>query len=168
MILHKAESLLLSGDPITNSSECIDVIICLQIVTGRRFNEIAEHAIFSPHLPYQCWVQGLLKESDIDCQVHLIPILISFDIIKSNIARVRTWTQEHIIPDNYTKKRSMALFGFPLIHGSIRNLYLELAYHFRSMSGFYPGATRSFFDMKALCHQEKLTSTMSYQKLVFA
>ena len=154
---------------ITSTSSCIAVIVCLQIVTGRRFNEIAETCIFAPipSKPYQAVVQGLLKSDSIETQLHTIPILIPFSVLVQNMRNVRAYTNSHSLPNNYVKRTSEKLFGFPFIHGHLRNVYLELAWTYRYQSQFHAQATRAYFDQKALCHTPHLTSTMSYQKLQF-
>lgn len=170
-ILDKATALLEEqvDTPITSSAECIDRIVCLQIVCGRRFHEVASCAQFlsHPQYPYQCYVQGLLKSASIEDERHVIPILVPFPLLYRNLQLVRQYSATHILPDNYVKKCSMQLFGFPLVHGPIRNIYLELAFYDRHRSRFYPSAPRTYFDMKALCHKEPITSTMSYQRLAF-
>lgn len=169
-VLQKVKLLLEDDTPITSTGQCIDRVICLQIVSGRRFNEIANTAVFTPHsmIPYQAMVQGLLKESSIDTKVHTIPLLIPAKQFCQLLRTVRNWTCDRELPDNYVKRRSLKLFGIPLVHGPIRNLYLELAYENRHQNEFFANSPRTFFDMKALCHQDRLTPTMSYQRLTFS
>lgn len=170
-IFQKTTCLLdrLQSTPVNSSAECIERIVCLQIVCGRRFQEIVKSATFlsHPQYPFQCLVQGLLKSASVEPQRFEIPILVPFPLLYRHLQIIRRYSNDHVLPDNYVKKCSLALFGVPLVHGSLRNLYLELAYHDRQRSRFYPCAPRVYFDMKALCHQERVTSTMSYQRLAF-
>jgi hypothetical protein len=169
-VLKKSIKLLTDYDkPVKSCVDCISLIVCLQIVTGRRFTEITDTCFFAPVIgnPFQATIEGVLKTTSIEPKYHQIPLLIKYDDVINNVRRVREFSNIHKLPNNYVKRVSQKMFGFPFVHGHLRNVYLELAWEYRHQSGFHSQATRAYFDSKALCHVPHLTSTMSYQKLQF-
>jgi hypothetical protein len=154
--------------PPESLTEATKMIVLLQVVTGRRFNEIASTLSMAPvpGFPYQATVLGLLKSfaltSSLPCR---IPLLMEFSIVVRVLALIRQFTEGERITNARVSKASVSLYGVPLTHTLIRNLYLHLAYQHRGVNGYYPTASRSFFDTRALGHAS--SATIPYQRQTF-
>lgn len=151
--------------PPVRPKDLTTAIVLMQVVTGRRFNEIASSLTLSPveYKPYQALVTGLLKRTGPVEVPTTIPLLVPFEVAHRVLQLIRTATRGERVIGLHVSRTSEDLFGIPMSHTVLRNVYLSLAYEKRGTSGFLPNASRAFFDVKALGHTTN--STLPYQRL---
>lgn len=151
--------------PPVRPKDLTTAIVLMQVVTGRRFNEIASTLTVSPveYKPFQAMVTGLLKRSGPVEVPITIPILVPFETVYRVLHLIRGVTRGERVSGSHVSRTSEELFGIPISHTVLRNVYLSLAYEMRHVSGFLPNASRAFFDVKALGHVAN--STLPYQRL---
>jgi len=159
------EMLMELHQPLQTAKDLTVAVVLLQIVTGRRFNEIASSMTLSmvPGYPFQASVTGLLKNFGATSSSVIIPLLSPFETVHRVFQLVRTRTRGQRYHNAHVSNITQDLFGFPLTHTLIRNIYLSLSYQQRHSNGFLPDSSRAYFDTRALghCHNQ----TIPYQRL---
>lgn len=173
-IIEKCKDVI-SYPSISNSKKYYEMVVAIQILTGRRPTEILNAVTFYPSSHrYQAQVTGLLKNTTRMDDIISIPLLAPFPNIErgfrmlrefknfSDMTNVEISNGTHGSIDIATKR----LFGRRLTHTQKRNIYCETAYDRRHTENeFLPNVSKQVWIASALGHSltSKLGTTERYQ-----
>lgn len=156
---------------ITSTKKYYEVVVALQLVSGRRNYEIMSSLEYHPGPPpfeYQATVAGICKKS-IDELVegsqeeYVIPLTVEYRLFKVAMDEVRKFkslrgmspTEVNSSYGASVLAASGRLFGRRLTHSQKRNLYVEKAYKMRTINQFCVGdqsCSKHRWAARALCH----------------
>ena len=138
-----------------------NLVTALQIVSGRRVNEIAINLEYDsiPDKPFQALVTGISKKFNND-EVYTIPLLVSYTKFKRAMDKIRDYDYHEGMKfcdhankqgelDKASQKREK-MFGLRVIHSEIRAIYAEEAYKERAYNKFEEKASMALFKSRAL------------------
>lgn len=151
---------------INSSTQYYNVALALQLLTGRRNNELAYRMVLIPTShPMQATVVGISKKTD-PHTTHMIPLLYDFSKIEHALHRLRDFS-DSMTPyfSQGITKASKRVFGRNLVHTQKRSIYAETAYRNRKDNEYMPNATKMFWIANALCHDFVPSATQQYQTI---
>lgn len=168
---------------LTKHDEYYDLVVALQLVSGRRNYEIMKSLIVSKAShPYQATVSGICKRDslrDYAYEPQNIPLLCPFDLFESCLVILRefqefygTSSQTNSFVSGRIASASKRVFGRKLTHTQKRNIYVELAYLRREEENHFlignQSCSKAVWVARALCHSEPgpPTTTQRYQAIV--
>lgn len=184
-IFAKAADVVQFAPDITNTKKYYEVIVALQLVSGRRNFEIMSSLEYhpGPH-PYQAIVSGICKKT-IDELVegieeeYIIPLTVEYRLFKKAMDEVRKFKSLHGLSPSEVNSSfgtsvlaaSDRLFGRRLTHSQKRNLYVEKAYKMRNVNQFCVGeqsCSKHRWAAMALCHASVRAPdvTQRYQTMI--
>lgn len=167
-IINKCKDVIMSSS-ITTNKKYYDMVVAVQILTGRRSTEVVNSATFLPssHI-YQAQVTGLLKDSRRIDDVISIPLLAPFKDISRAFRMLREFKnysdKTNVEISSATKSgiggATKRLFGRRLTHTQKRNIYCETCYDRRYQENEFllDTCTKQAWIATVLGH--KLTSNM--------
>lgn len=160
--------------PVASSKQYYEVLVSLQLLTGRRNYEIINSIEMFPVIDnkYQARVTGILKRGTRDDEMDIIPLLEEYDILDHALKSLREFKNMTGDPSAVNSrvggnisKASLRLFNRRLTHTQKRNLYVECAWRERETNNkFYVGdnsCSRTVWVGKALGHKFKPVVTLS-------
>lgn len=153
-------------DIVKSSTQYYNLALALQLLTGRRNNEIAHRMLLIPTShPMQATVVGISKKTDPHA-THIIPLMYTFDKIENALHRLRDYsdTMTPYFSQGITKA-SKRVFNRNLVHTQKRSIYAEAAYKNRKENEYMPSATKMFWVANALCHDFVPSATQQYQTI---
>ena len=173
------------AEPITNTKKYYEVVVALQLVSGRRNYEIMSSLDYHPGPNiFQAIVSGICKKT-IDELVegieeeYIIPITVEYKVFKSAMDAIRKFKSlRGLSPSEVNSSygasvlaASDRLFGRRLTHSQKRNLYVEKAYKMRNVNQFCVGehsCSKHRWAAMALCHASVQTPdvTQRYQAMI--
>lgn len=168
-IVDAAKGVVLHTVP-TNITQYYNLLAALQIVTGRRSEEMVRNVIFTKvSHPFQAKVEGLSKQTSGDMDGTIIPLLMPFETVEKAIDRLRSYRNSYNNPNvsQGTSRACYRIFGRKLVHTQKRAIYTEAGFARRKENGFLPSATKYFWTAQALGHNTsgRLTATHAYMTL---
>lgn len=147
----------LSVTTMTKPLHWYNMVVALEIVTGRRAVEVCSTMVLSPTShPYQAYVTGLAKQTGSPTTA-IIPLLAPYDQVNEALQRMRafrsTYAQGNVTTNSATA--TVRLFGRKLVHTQKRGIYAEVGYQRRHQSEFFPTASKIYWTSQALVHGTK-------------
>ena len=156
---------------ISSTKKYYEVVVALQLVSGRRNYEIMNSLDYQPGpqgYQYQTTVSGICKKT-IDELVegieeeYVIPLTVEYRLFKNAMDAVRKFKPlRGLSPSEVNSSygasilaASNRLFGRRLTHSQKRNLYVEKAYKMRNVNQFCVGeqsCSKHRWAARALCH----------------
>lgn len=170
---------------ITNTKKYYEVVVALQLVSGRRNYEIMSSLEYHPGpTPYQAVVSGICKKT-IDELVegvedeYVIPLTVEYSLFKRAMDNIRKFKSLRGLSPSQVNSSygasvlaaSDRLFNRRLTHSQKRNLYIEKAYKMRNINQFCIGSescSKHRWAAMALCHASVRAPdvTQRYQTMI--
>lgn len=180
----KVDDRLTFSESIITSKQYYDVIVCLQLASGRRNFEIISTLEYRPGpTSYQAIVSGICKNQNLEMHENIIPeytipLNVDYKTFSKAMNAVRTYKPLYEMTPSEVNSSygarilaaSERLFGRRLTHTQKRNIYVEKAYRMRNVNQFCSGAqscSRHMWAAKALCHTTSISTdcTQRYQAM---
>lgn len=161
---------------ISTIKQYFEVVVALQILTGRRSTEIINSLQIQqcPH-KYQALVKGILKDFTRLDTVITIPLLYDYETIENALNIVREYRdyselsniEIHNATSSSVLNASVRLFNRRLTHTQKRNIYAEIAFSQRMTHNlFFPICSKEAWVSLALGHStgnSSIGTTQRYQ-----
>lgn len=180
-IFEKVYDILNNLGSITNTKKYYDVIVALQLASGRRNYEVMNCLEYSPSShPYQANVKNICKkDKTVDPVEYTIPLHVEYKVFDHAMREARKFRNvsdksPSEVNSSYGPRilaASTRLFGRRLTHTQKRNLYVEMAHMNRATNNYLVGSqscSKGVWASHALCHSisKARNVTERYQTMV--
>ena len=146
-------------DGINKSKDFADLVVALQIVSGRRLHELLITLELQGCGPseYSAVVKGICKKPRLEQDVaYTIPLLCTYEKFRDCLDMARKFKPEVGAVKPYTVtligKSTKRLFGKGFDHTAKRNLYCEMTWAEKDKSNAMEIGSKKLWFVKALCH----------------
>lgn len=148
------------ADPAVNTNRTIAAI---QLLTGRRLNEVIEVSTPVAEDEYRIAVDKLEKADD---KEKIFPTLVNAELVVEAWLKARPFMKAYVNRSAWVAAGSIELFGnvHKFVHGFTRGLYAHLVYNRRETLQFRQNGTSNLVTQKALCHVT-MGSAQWYQRI---